>query len=243
MAGLREFLLLVLVSLALAGCASGPPSAEALAQNDPYEAANRKILAFDGTLDRYFVRPSAGAYDWGIPNFGRERIHDLLDNLSLPVTFANDLLQGEIGRAGETAKRFVVNATVGLGGLFDPATAYHMPNHSEDFGLTLGTWGVGEGPYLVLPLLGPDPPRDAIGQAAGLFIDPLHWVHYKQHIWWDAEHEYFTLLDLRGRNFQVFEGIERSSVDYYAALRSFYRQVRNNAIRKGRLDVKNLPQY
>jgi phospholipid-binding lipoprotein MlaA len=231
------------LAFALAGCAGAPPSPEALAANDPYEAGNRKVLAFNQKLDKYFVGPTVGAYLWLVPEFGRNRVHDFLNNLWLPTTFINDVLQGEPKRAGQTAARFIVNATVGAGGLFDPATAFHMPDHREDFGLTLGTWGVGEGPYMVLPLLGPDPPRDSFGQVTDYFMFPLHWVRFKQHIWWDAGRYYFTLLDLRAQNYQTLQGIQRTSIDYYASLRSLYRQSRNAAIGKGQSDLKNLPKF
>ena len=238
---LTTFAALAMLALNLAGCAT--PTTEMRAANDPVEPFNRKVFVANQKLDRYFVIPTVGAYFYVVPEFGRNRVHDLLDNLSLPVTFANDLMQGEGKRAGQTFARFTVNATVGLGGLFDPATAFHMPNHGEDFGQTMAVWGVPEGAYLVLPLLGPDCPRDFVGQVADVFIDPTHWLHYKQHIWWDVGREYFTLLDLRSRTYQAVQGIERGSVDFYASQRSFYRQFRNNEIRNGRPDVKNLPQF
>ena len=96
-------------------------------------------------------------------------------------------------------------------------------------------WGVGEGPYLVAPFFGPQPPRDAVGLAVDAAIDPpWNYVPFKQHIWWDAGRYYFTLLDLRGQTYSTVQGVQRGSVDYYASLRSLYRQLRNNEIRNGR---------
>ncbi len=238
---LQRLALLAMVGLGLAGCAT--PTPEMIAAHDPFEPTNRAVFKFNQKLDKYFVGPTAGAYVWAMPEFGRNRVHDLLQNLQLPVTFANDILQGEATRAKQTFARFIVNSTIGLGGLFDPATAFHMPDHHEDFGQTLGVWGTGEGPYLVLPVIGPDCPRDVTGQVADYFIDPTHWIRYKQHVWWDLGRQYFTLLDLKAQSWEAVQGIQRSSIDFYASMRSLYRQSRNNEIRNGRPDTSNLPQY
>jgi phospholipid-binding lipoprotein MlaA len=105
-------------------------------------------------------------------------------------------------------------------------------------------WGVGEGPYLVAPFLGPQPPRDGLGLAVdAVVIDPWNYVPFKQHLWWDAGRYYFTLLDLRGQTYETVQGVQRGSVDYYASLRSLYRQLRNNEIRNGRPDTKDLPDF
>ena len=157
----------------LAGCASGQPSAEALAANDPYETTNRDVLKLNGKIDRYFVIPTVGVYFYVVPEGGRKAVHNFLQNVNLPIVFINDVLQGETRRAGQTLSRFTINSTIGLGGLFDPATRkFHIPGHGEDFGQTLAVWGVGEGPYLVLPFFGPQPPRDAVGQIVDATIDP-----------------------------------------------------------------------
>ncbi|MBV9330373.1 MAG: VacJ family lipoprotein [Alphaproteobacteria bacterium] len=239
---LRSLILIVVLGVFLGGCATSP-SPEALAANDPYEPTNREVFRFNQKLDKYVVVPSVGAYFYVVPQWGRDRVHDLLDNLSLPITFANDILQGETKRGGQTMARLLVNATLGLGGLFDPASRLKIPNHSEDFGQTLAVWGLHEGPYLVLPLFGPSNPRDATGIAADYFIDPLHWLHYRQHIWWDAGHEYMSLLDLRAQTYQTVQGVQRTSVDFYSSMRSLYRQLRNNEIRNGRPETGPLPEF
>jgi phospholipid-binding lipoprotein MlaA len=232
----------LLAVLALAGCAT--PTPEMIANNDPFEPQNRQMLALNGKIDRYFVIPSVGAYFYIVPEGGRRAIHNLLQNVAAPDVFVNDVLQGETHRAGQTAARFVVNTTVGLGGLFDPATTkFHIPGHGEDFGQTLAVYGVPEGPYLVAPFFGPQPPRDGVGYVVDIFIDPWNQVHFKQHVWWSAGRYYFTLLDLRGQTYSTVQDIQRSSVDYYAALRSLYRQLRNKEIRNGRPDTTNLPDF
>jgi len=242
MNALKRLVVAAALGVLLCGCASHP-TPEALAAGDPYEPTNRQTFKLNQKLDKYFVIPTVGAYIFVMPPWGRTRVHDLLDNLSLPITFANDMMQGEPKLGGQTFARFMVNTTLGLGGLFDPATRLHIPNHGNDFGVTLGVWGIREGPYLVLPLLGPNNPRDTTGFVTDYFIDPLHWIRYKQHIWWDAGHEYFTLLDLRSQTYQTVQGVQRSSLDFYSSMRSLYRQLRNNEIQRARPKARELPEF
>jgi phospholipid-binding lipoprotein MlaA len=227
----------------LAGCASDDASpTSASAANDPYESTNRQVFAFNQKVDQYVFLPGAKAYNTVVPEPAREGLHNFLVNLDLPVTFANDVLQGDLNRAGQTLGRFGVNSTIGFGGILDPATAFGMPYHKSDFGITLGTWGVGEGPYLVLPVLGSDPPRDAAGQVVDIFLDPFTYVKIRDHFYWSAGREFFSVLDLRARNIDTVESLERSSIDYYASVRSLYRQNRNNMINKDQPDLNNLPK-
>ncbi|HWA31795.1 MAG TPA: VacJ family lipoprotein [Rhizomicrobium sp.] len=224
--------------LLLSACASDP---EGTAVNDPFENTNRQVFAFDQKLDRYVLAPVAQGYVDVVPDPARDGIHNFLLNLDLPVTFVNDLLQGEGERAAQDFARFAMNSTFGIGGLFDPATGAGIPYNKEDFGQTLGTWGVGEGPYLVLPFLGPDPPRDATGQIVDIFFDPTTYISLREHFYYSAGRQTLWILDLRSRNLGTMDQIERSSVDYYASVRSLYRQKRNNDIRNGKPDLNNLP--
>ena len=235
MRGLSRFFV-VCVGLLLAGCATDPTGA-----NDPYQDTNRAVFNFNNKVDEYVLAPTARAYVAVVPDPARQGVHNFLLNLDLPVTFANDLLQGEMDRAGDTLGRFTINSTLGIGGLLDPASDFGIPYHKEDFGQTLGTWGVGEGPYIVLPLLGPDPPRDAAGQVVDIFLDPSTYIPIREHIWWSLGRRTLAIIDVRSRNLDTVENIERGSVDYYASVRSLYRQLRNNEIRNGQPDVKNLP--
>ena len=242
--GLAGVRLAAAVGLAawLAGCASTTP--EMIANNDPWEPTNRDTLKLNAKIDKYFVIPTVGVYFFLVPQGGRRAVHNFLQNVALPTVFVNDVLQGEAKRAGQTLARFTINTTLGLGGLFDPAASkFHIPEHGEDFGQTLAVWGVDEGPYLVLPFFGPQPPRDAFGQVADVFLDPTSHIHFKQHLWWDVGRYYFALFDLRGQTYSTVQGIQRGSVDYYASLRSLYRQLRNNEIRNGRPDTKDLPEF
>ncbi|HEY2069621.1 MAG TPA: VacJ family lipoprotein [Rhizomicrobium sp.] len=240
-------LLIVGCVLLLAGCASDrePPAQANVSEaaNDPFEPMNRAIFNMNQGFDKAVLLPVAQGYVDVVPEGARDSVHNFLSNLDIPVTFANDVLQGEFTRAGQSVGRFTINTTLGLGGLFDVAARWGIPPHSEDFGQTLGVWGVGEGPYLVLPFFGPDPPRDAGGQIVDIFLDPTTYIQIRGHLYWSAGREVASAMDLRSRSIDDLDSIERSSVDYYASVRSLYRQHRNNEIRNGKPDVNALPDF
>ncbi len=226
----------VFLAGALSGCASDPSG-----QNDPYEQTNRSILSFDMKVDYAVARPVAVFYNHAVPGVAREGIHNALTNLDSPVVFANDLLQGEATRAGQTLGRAVVNSTLGIGGLVDVAAKIGIPGHDEDFGQTLGVWGAAEGPYLVLPFAGPSNPRDIVGIGGDYAMDPFTWISFNNSTLWYGIRAGVGVLDLRARNVDNLDQIERTSVDLYATTRSLYRQHRNAEIRNGAPDTENLP--
>jgi phospholipid-binding lipoprotein MlaA len=210
--------------------------------NDPFEPMNRAIFSFNLGFDKIILRPAAVAYRAVIPGPARESATNFLDNLESPVIFLNDLLQAKPGRAGNTLARFGINTVIGFFGFFDPAESMGIERHTEGFAQTLGAWGIDSGPYLMLPLLGPLPPRDAVGFAADVFTDPM------THILWDRRIENLTLyavdtVDQRHQVIDEFDELEKSSVDYYAAIRSLYRQRMNDQIRDGEQDLENLPDF
>jgi phospholipid-binding lipoprotein MlaA len=221
----------------LSGCAATDPSG----QNDPYEQTNRKVFALNQDLDHNVARPVAVFYTHAVPGVARDGLHNVLQNLDSPVIFANDLLQGETTLAGQTLGRAVVNSTLGLGGLVDLAGKIGIPAHENDFGITLGVWGVKEGPYLVLPAVGPDNPRDVVGAGGDIAMSPLTYINFSSKIWYDIGRQVFEVIDLRARNLDTLDQIERTSVDLYATTRSLYRQHRNSLIRHGAPDTENLP--
>ncbi len=237
-----------LFALALvAGCATPPPAddKEAVAEfeqlNDPLEPMNRAIFEFNQVVDRAMLKPLAQGYRAVVPPFGRDRVRDFLNNLRSPIIFANDLLQGEPDRAVQTAMRFAFNTGFGAAGLFDVAAPGGIPYHDEDFGQTFAVWGIGEGPYLVLPILGPSNPRDTVGLAAEWLVDPLNL--YLDRIgadWaiWSRAGMYG--IDKRERYLDKLDEIERGSLDYYASLRSMNRQIRATEVKNGTVDLKNL---
>ncbi len=229
-----------LLSLAmLSGCATPPEDPDELASfeeaNDPLEDFNRYIHEVNYAFDQLVFRPLAGMYRLAVPSLVRDSFRDFLDNLRGPVIFVNDLLQGEGERAGITLARFLTNSTLGLGGFIDTADLlFDLKFHDEDFGQTLALWGVGEGFYLVLPLFGPSNPRDAVGLAVDSFLDPWNSLLTAADIeYGPAARSIVNGLDLRARNIDTLDDIERTSIDYYATLRSLYRQRRADQIRNG----------
>jgi len=230
----------IAAGLALSGCET-TTNPESLAQNDPYEPTNRKVFELNQSFDKHLARPVAVFYNHAVPQQARDAIHNLLANLDEPVTFANDVWQGSPKRAAQTLGRITFNTTLGIGGMFDIADKMGIPPHTEDFGQTLGVWGAGEGPYLVLPFVGPAPPRDAAGRVVDIFQDPFTYIRF------DGIHTFtyaragLGILDLRARNVETLDQIERTSVDLYATQRSLYRQYRKSEIRNGEPDTEELP--
>ncbi len=227
-----------LATVALAACATPPQEAEALKEfreaNDPVEPLNRYFFDVNNFLDKLILKPVTQGYLL-LPDGPRAGVTNFLRNLDGPVILANDLLQGKLDRATITAERFAINTTIGVGGLFDIATDAGIERHVEDFGQTLGYWGASEGPYLVLPLLGPAPPRDLVGRVADYFMDPLTWVAINSDERWVAPVRFTAeLIDFRARNFDEIDKIEREAVDLYARVRSAYRQSRADDIRDGK---------
>jgi len=242
---LRGFLLLG--ALALAACATkpdpnNPQAVQAFAEtNDPIEPLNRYFFELNRFFDTILIKPVATWYQGVLPRPVRNGVRNFFDNLRSPVILGNDMLQGEWDRAGTTTKRFGINSTVGVLGLFDPAESWGLPQHGEDFGQTLATWGMEEGPYLYLPILGPTPPRDLAGFIVDQLMDPLTWIVETPPYTIPVTRFVLNGVDLRARNLDTLDNIERTSVDYYATMRSLYRQMRRNEIANGHIDNDELP--
>ncbi len=230
----------VLAVLLFSACATPPDGAdsEAVAEfqelNDPGEPAMRAIFEFNLVLDKMLLKPASIMYKDLTPPVFQRGFHNFLNNLRSPVIFFNDLLQGEIERAGITLARFLINSTIGVLGLADQAAGMGLEYHNEDFGQTLAVWNAPEGPYLMLPVFGPSNPRDTVGMVVDFLVDPLGW--------WAANTErdwvMFTRagarsVDRRARHFDAIEDLEKSSLDFYAAIRSLYRQHRADQISNG----------
>ncbi|MDA8232436.1 MAG: VacJ family lipoprotein [Magnetospirillum sp.] len=221
----------------LAGCADAPPESDPEARaewkrlNDPLEPSNRAIFDFNMAADRRVMKPVAQAYEHYVPQYGRDRIHDFLDNLRAPLTFANDVLQGDVDGAVQTFIRFTFNTGFGALGLFDLAGEGGVPYHSNDLGATFAVWGAGEGPYLVLPILGPSNPRDAIGMAGEFFVDPFDYrVGQVGQTWAVYARAGSDGIDRRQAALAPLDDVERNSIDFYASVRSLYRQHREAEI-------------
>lgn len=205
----------------------------ALAQdeNDPLEPFNRAVFQVNYFLDRVLLKPIAILYRDATPQVVRTGITNFLANLSTPVVLANAILQGNAKESELTLGRFMLNTILGAGGFVDVGGMVGMPDRrSEDFGQTLAVYGVGSGPYLMLPLLGPSNPRDAVGRVVDLAFDPLFFLA-------PAPVTYgrfgVQTVNTREQNIENFEELERSSLDLYAAVRTLARQLRANEIRNG----------
>jgi phospholipid-binding lipoprotein MlaA len=246
---LRSFTRLnVLVAGALlagvAGCASPPPASdpEALADfrqtNDPLEPTNRVFYKVDDTLDTYILKPASQAYRYVLPNPVRTGIHNVLNNAGSPVRLTNDALQGKPVRAGDTMMRFLINTTAGVVGIFDVAKDVGYPDHETDFGLTLANWGVPEGPFLYLPILGPSSPRDASGFGVDIAIDPFTWIGRGTTGFTIASWTKTVLgaLDERSRLLDAIDQVKKTALDPYATFRSLYRQNRAGKLEKLQAD-------
>lgn len=198
--------------------------------NDPLEVPNRMFFAFNEAVDFMVIRPIAVTYRYIVPTGVRNSVRNFLRNLRTPVTLANDLLQGDLERAEATFARFLINSTVGLLGLFDIAAESGIPYHDEDFGQTLGSYGAGEGFYLVLPILGPSNLRDAGGRIVDLLLDPLTYLAPTEVGLGRAA---LTGVDFRSRNIDELDALKADSLDFYARIRSLYRQNRESEINNG----------
>ena len=206
------------------------------AVNDPLESLNRSIFEVNEGLQDVLLRPIAKFYNANVNLTVRQGISDFLDNLSSPVIFANDLLQGEFERALTTFGRAIINTTIGIVGFADVAASeFGIERHSEDFGQTLAVYGMGEGFYLVLPIFGPSSPRDAIGKfVIDPYLDPLGlWLGNT-----DRQNIQYTLAGANGLDqyagiVDELNQVKKTSVDYYAAVRSLYRQKRKTEINNG----------
>ena len=227
----------------ITGCATMPAVEGPQDINDPFESVNRASFNFSLAVDKGVLRPVAVGYRRIVPEPVRDGIRNFLNNLDSPLILANDVLQGETDRAGTTLIRAGVNTTLGIGGLFDVATRMGYMRHYEDFGQTLAVYGVGEGPYIFVPLFGPANPRDIVGWVVDLAFEPLTYAQWREKFYWQAGEFTVDFVDLRARNIDTLDDLEKSSLDFYASVRSLYRQSRNNEIRNGATEVQDLPDF
>ena len=204
---------------------------------DCFEKINRATFAFNMALDKVLFRPVAAGYR-KLPSPVRTGTSNVLNNLSNLVTIPNNILQGDLKAAGNNSIRFIVNSTIGLVGIFDPANAMGFEKlEKEDFGQTFGAMGIGEGCYLVLPVIGPSTVRDAVGSLVSMSGgDAWYNVTVKNDTQYLKESDYyFTKLgqgvDFRAKNFESYDSLKKTSVDFYATVRSLYLQDRERKIK------------
>ena len=198
------------------------------------------LFAFNETFDKYLLSPLAKGYRLILPSEIRLGIRNFLSNLSEPWTTINSALQGDLKNTGNTLARFVINSTIGILGIFDVAKEIGFEKQKEDFGQTLAIHGVGPGPYLVLPFLGPSTLRDAVGKVTSLFADPVTLALERndkdQWIWIGMA---VKGIDFREQNLEKIDNLNATSVDFYATLRSLYLERRSSMIRNQKVDASD----
>lgn len=214
---------LVLVSLMTGTLLMGCAASATRHNDDPIEPFNRKMFWFNETVDDYVLAPVATGWDWVLPNGAQTSVANFNDNLRFPVNLANDLLQGKPLAGAKDVGRFFINSTAGLLGLFDPAKDLGMPTHYEDFGQTMGVWGIPAGPYLVAPIWGSMNPRDLVGRFVDvpfsvlpLFVGRLVTLP-------------LTVVDVVNTRSMLLEEVRNAkegSLDYYVFIRDAYGQRR-----------------
>jgi len=239
--GLRRILAAIapglLLTGLLAGCATAPPPSDTAnyqayqQQNDPLEPTNRVFYAINDKIDRYAFKPVAQGYV-DITTVGiRNHVGDFITNIAEPGRLVNFMFSGKPRDAGTSLVRFVVNSTVGIGGIFDPATALGYPETDTDFGLTLAEWGVPEGPYLYLPVFGPSGARDVTSLPVEFFLTPTEAAPESEalNIFGYSETA-LRLVNTRAQYIGPIDQIQATALDPYATFRSLYRQVRASQV-------------
>jgi phospholipid-binding lipoprotein MlaA len=231
-----------LAALTLSACAT---TQTVDLESDPYEGFNRQMYDFNDGLDKAVLEPVGRGYRAVTNEPVREGVSNFFNNLGEPVTFANEVLQGKIPQAAGTVGRFLLNTTVGIAGVFDPASSLGIERTQEDFGQTLGAWGVQPGPYLVLPLLGSTSPRDLVGFGTDMALNPLNYAEFDND---DATRIGLAIgngIQARESAIETVESV-RAQVDPYTTVRRFY--VRNRASLIGNSaptseDTEKVPDY
>jgi phospholipid-binding lipoprotein MlaA len=229
---------------------AGSTGSEDLSKNSTsatecFEGFSRAMFKFNHALDGAIFEPVAKGYRTLPPGF-RKGTSNVVGNLRSLLTLTNNVLQGDFRKAGDTAGRFAINTTVGILGIFDPATALGFEDHGkEDFGQTMGAWGTNSGCYFVLPILGPTTTRDAVGLVGNMFLDPVYQIthnsevinrSYSEHNYW--YYRSTGAVDFRAKNIESFDSIEKNSIDLYASLKSLYLQNRDKKIKNSKSVVE-----
>ena len=240
------------LSVTAAGCSTtGGPNEAAYVGNeqihDPLEGLNRGTFAVNEAIDKAVLEPVARGYRYVTPKPVRNSIRNFLRNLKQPIVMGNELLQGDLEGFANASGRLFINTLLGVGGIFDVADMGGIPYEPEDFGQTLAVWGVGNGPYVVLPIMGPSTARDATGMLVDSFADPVRIYLFAQ----DQEWLHYTrvavgAIDQREELLDIIDDLRANSFDYYAAIRSAYYQRRQalvNDMNPESASVPEIPDY
>ncbi|MDH5594865.1 MAG: VacJ family lipoprotein [Gammaproteobacteria bacterium] len=224
----RPYTLLIVCLFLLSACASIP--SEVRDESDPFEGFNRTMYSFNETVDDYVMKPVAKGYNFVMPDFANKGVTNFFSNIDDVVVMVNDLFQFKFSHAGRDLGRIGINSTIGLLGFIDVASMWDIPKRDEDFGQTLGHWGLGTGPYLVLPLLGPSDIRDASGRIVDSFIDPITYVRPIE-----SRNGLIILeaIDIRADLLSASRVFEEAALDPYLFVRDAYLQRRQNQVFDG----------
>jgi phospholipid-binding lipoprotein MlaA len=219
--------LVALLSLLMVGCATQPNARKD--PRDPFEGFNRVSYQVTDAVDRAVLLPTAKAYKAVAPQFVETGVSNFFSNLNQPTVMVNDLLQGKFLASLNDTGRFLMNTTLGIGGLWDPASKVGFDRNDEDFGQTLGKWGAPSGPYLWIPFLGPSSVRDGIGRGADIYTDPTRYVE-RDAIRYSLDG--LNLIDARARRLDLEDTLNQT-FDRYAFIRNAYLQQREYAVTDG----------
>jgi len=206
--------------------------------SDPFEGMNRGIFWFNNQVDQYILEPVAEGYTYVVPKPVRRSVGNFFENLNYPVYLVSDILQLKFKQVGNHTGRFVINTTLGIGGLFDVATGFGFEQHSEDVGAAFGYHGVGTGPYIMLPFLGPSNARDFVGLVADYFLDPVTYIGLDSAASTDLETIGYVatgseLVNTRAELIQAIDTAKDASIDYYSFVKNSYIQSRQGLIYDG----------
>ena len=223
---------IILVMVVVLGACASTQQNERVARIDPLEPMNRTVFTFNENLDQYVVKPAAEAYKFVLPDTVRRGVTNFFSNIGDIFVAANNLLQAKPKEAASDIGRFLVNSTIGILGFFDVATDLGLDKHSEDFGQTLGVWGLSDGPYVVLPLFGPSTVRDTVGLAVDLktdFVLNTNQLNSDERVGVTA----VKVLDKRANLLDAGQLLEDAAFDKYSFLRDSYLQRRRNQVYDG----------
>lgn len=225
--------LAVAVVVMASGCAKNSPENAAIGVNDPFEAVNRSVHAFNRGADRVLLRPIAQVYDAATPEIVQISLRNAVSNLEAPRDFANHLLSGELRGAGRTLVRFAINSALGFGGVMDIATRADLPKEDADFAKTLAVWGVDQGVYYEVPLLGPSTVRHTVGRMVDIAFAPTTYVLMP---YAGAAQAAVRVFDARAVNAALIDDVLYGSGDSYALTRSVYLQQRDAFVNGGEVN-------
>ena len=237
---MRKVIYFLVFSIFIGGCSTRSPSKESAnfeadyqdeeINQDPWEGFNRSIFTFNDGLDRYLLKPVAQGYRLITPGFVDDGITNFFDNLKEPLVIVNDVLQGKFFQAGQDTLRFIVNSTIGVYGLFDVASKISMPAHDEDFGQTLGYWGVPSGPYVMLPFLGPTTVRDGLTIPADGYLNLIREFHP------EADRSAMAITDIIDGRADLIPFEQALTGDRYIYIREAYLQTREYDVQDGEVE-------